>query len=93
MLVFAQIESQLGYDNLDAIAFGPNDLAASLGFPGAPADHPEVVRVHADIEARTRAAGKRISLDYAAQANMSDLLIDATRAFAATHADEPFPPT
>ncbi len=101
MLVFAQIESQLGYDNLDAIlaikgldaiAFGPNDLAASLGFPGAPADHPEVVRVHADIEARTRAAGKRISLDYAAQANMSDLLIDATRAFAATHADEPFPP-
>ena len=48
MIVSAQIESKTAFDNLDAIlavkgltsiAGGPNDFAASLGFPGQ-ADHP-----------------------------------------------------
>ena len=65
-LVYAQVESQLGYANLDeilavkglhAIAFGPYDLGFSLGLPGAGADNPEIGRILADIEARTRAAG------------------------------------
>ena len=65
MIISAQIESKLGWDNLDhilsvpgltAIAGGPNDLASSLGFAGEP-DHPSRVAATADIEARARQAG------------------------------------
>ena len=73
MLLFTHIKSQMGYDNLDAIiaikslnaiAFSPNDTAASLGFPSAPADCPETVRIHANIEASTHASSKRVSLGF-----------------------------
>ena len=59
ILVYAQVESKLGYENLDdilsieglhAIAFGPFDLAFSAGLPGEGASHPEIGRMLTDIE-------------------------------------------
>lgn len=100
MLVMAQVESQRGYENLDdilaveglhALAFGAFDLAFSLGLPGAGAEHPEVARVMADIETRTRAAGKRMASDYASEADLAGLLRAQMRRFAERHGDDPFP--
>jgi len=68
MIVIAQIESKLAIDNLDEIlkihginriAFGPHDLAASLGHPGNP-DHSEVKIAHKEIERKSREAGKKL---------------------------------
>lgn len=64
--VLVQIESQLGLDNLDAIAatdgvdgifVGPGDLSAALGYLGNPS-HPEVQRAIEHIFARAKAHGK-----------------------------------
>lgn len=64
--VLVQIESQLGVDNLDAIAavdgvdgifVGPGDLSAALGYLGQP-NHPEVQKVIRHIFARAKAFGK-----------------------------------
>ena len=71
MLVSAQIESKSGIDNLDDIllvegitsyAYGPNDMAASLGHPGEP-DNPVVQEAHREIERKVRQAGKRLLSD------------------------------
>lgn len=65
MCVIAQIESQDGLDNLEAIAavegidalfVGPSDLGASLGYLGQP-DHPVVRAAVADALTRSVAAG------------------------------------
>lgn len=64
--VLVQIESQLGVDNIDAIAstdgvdgifVGPGDLSAALGYIGEP-NHPEVQKVIQHIFARAKAHGK-----------------------------------
>lgn len=64
--VMAQIESQQGVDNLDAIAavdgidgifVGPSDLSAALGYLGQ-AGHPEVQKVIRHIFERAKAHGK-----------------------------------
>lgn len=64
--VLVQIESQLGVDNIDAIAstdgvdgifVGPGDLSAALGYLGEP-NHPEVQKVIQHIFARAKANGK-----------------------------------
>ena len=56
MLVWAQIESKIAWENLDSIlevkgltgiAGGAHDLAASLGHPGEP-DHKERIKVSED---------------------------------------------
>ncbi|MBI4304753.1 MAG: hypothetical protein HY678_00390 [Chloroflexi bacterium] len=66
IIVLAQIESKKAWDNLDEILAvkgltgvtgGPNDFAASLGYPAEP-DHPARVAATADVERRARAAGK-----------------------------------
>lgn len=94
MLVFAQIETKAGYDHLDeilavpgltGITGGPNDFAASLGFPGQP-DHPERVRLTDDAERRARAAGKAVAGDYSVGLNLHEWVIEAGRAFANEHA-------
>ena len=97
MIVSAQIESKLGYDNLDAIlavpglgviAGGPNDFCASLGHPGEP-NHPERQRLTADIERRARAAGKQASSDITSTLNLQELLLGSAREFARRHANDP----
>ena len=89
MIVSAQIESKKGYDNLDAIlsveglmaiAGGPNDFAASLGHPGEP-DHPERQRLTAEIEERTRRAGKVASGDLTVSLGIQELLLGSARQF------------
>lgn len=100
MLVWAQVESQLGFANLDAIlavegldgiAFGPYDLGYSLGFPGAGAEHPEVARLHDEIERRTRAAGKRLSSDFVLELDQAGALLAAGRRFIQDHRATAFP--
>jgi 4-hydroxy-2-oxoheptanedioate aldolase len=99
VLVFGQIESVKGYQNLDAIlavegltglAGGPYDFAASLGHTGQP-DHPERRRLSADVERRAREAGKCMISDVIALADHVDLLLVASRDFLERHAGEPAP--
>jgi 4-hydroxy-2-oxoheptanedioate aldolase len=65
LCVLVQIETQLGLDNLEAIAtvdgvdgvfIGPGDLSAGLGYLGQPG-HPEVHRVIEDAIRRIKACG------------------------------------
>lgn len=99
MLVYVQIESKRGYENLDdilaveglhAVAFGPFDLAFSLNLPGQGAGHPEVDRIQADIKQRAYAAGKRLSGDYFISMGMVPTVLTAGREFVAQHADDVF---
>ncbi|MCC7371000.1 MAG: hypothetical protein IT306_21480 [Chloroflexi bacterium] len=96
MIVSAQIESKKAYDNLDEIiavkgltyiAGGPNDFAASLGFPGQP-DHPERVRLTAEIDARARKAGKKAGGDMSVTMDLQSLILGAGRDFVAQHKDD-----
>lgn len=99
MFVYAQVESKLGYENLDAIlavdglhaiAFGPFDLGFSLGLPGAGAEHPTIRRILDDITQRTRTAGKRLFSDYFVELGVVPALLAAGREFVAQHQDEAF---
>jgi 2-keto-3-deoxy-L-rhamnonate aldolase RhmA len=94
MIVAGQIESKKGYDNLDAIlavpglgviAGGHNDMAASLGHAGNP-DHPERVRIHAEIDQRARAAGKLLAGDLSVGFGVGDFILDAGHEFLERHA-------
>ncbi len=100
MLVWAQVESQLGFDNLDAIlaveglhgiAFGPYDLGYSLGLPGAGAEHPAVAHLLDEIARRTRAAGKRLYSDYLLELDQAEALLTAGRSFIQQHRETAFP--
>ena len=95
MIVSAQIESKTAYDNLDAIlavkglhaiAGGPNDFAASLGFPGQP-EHPERQRLTADAEARARKAGKYATQDRQVTMSIQELMLHSGRDFVKQHRD------
>ena len=57
------IENILKEKRVHRIAFGPNDLAADLGFPGQP-NHEKVNELHTKIEKMSRKAGKLIVGDY-----------------------------
>src|SRR5207244_12022356 len=96
MIVSAQIESKTAYDNLDAIlavkglhaiAGGPNDFAASLGFPGQP-DHPERHKLTEDAEARARRPGKRPLQDMEVTLSIQGLMLGAGRDFVKRHRDD-----
>ncbi len=98
MLVFGQIESKAGWDNLDdilkvegltGIAAGPNDFAASLGHPGD-VDHPECRAAWQDVVERTRAAGKRLSSDFSVSIGVQDLMFENARAFVNANRDNAF---
>lgn len=96
MIVSAQIESKTAYENLDAIlavkglhaiAGGPNDFAASIGFPGQP-EHPERQRLTADAEARARQAGKYATQDRQVTMSIQELMLASGRDFVKQHRDE-----
>jgi 4-hydroxy-2-oxoheptanedioate aldolase len=95
MIVSAQIESKTAHANLDAIlavkglhavAGGPNDFAASLGFPGQP-DHPERQRLTADAEDRARKAGKYATHDRQVTMSIQELVLGSGRDFVKRHRD------
>jgi 4-hydroxy-2-oxoheptanedioate aldolase len=96
MIVSAQIESKTAYDNLDAIlavkgltsiSGGPNDFAASLGFPGQP-EHPERQRLTHDAEARARKAGKKAAGDLTVTMGIQELMLHTGRDFVKAHRDD-----
>lgn len=99
MLVWAQVESVKGVNNLDdilatdgldAIAFGAFDLGYSMGLPGSGAEHPQVAEVLGEIEQRTRAAGKRMATDYCVEAALEDFVLAGGRSFVRDHKAEAF---
>ena len=55
------LDQILTVEGLDIIAIGPNDLAASLGFPGQ-SGHSDVQKTIDEIVAKTRAAGKAVGV-------------------------------
>jgi 4-hydroxy-2-oxoheptanedioate aldolase len=96
MIIFAQIESRKGYDNLAAIlkvngltgiTGGPHDFAASLGHPGEP-DNPERVALTADAEARARKAGKQVASDLIVTLSVEEMMLGPARDFVAEHAKD-----
>ncbi|MCP8939302.1 HpcH/HpaI aldolase/citrate lyase family protein [Alsobacter sp. SYSU M60028] len=54
-----RLEEIAAVDGVDAVFFGPADLAASMGLLGQP-DHPDVVRTIEDGMRRARAAGVKV---------------------------------
>ena len=89
MEITIQIESVKGYENLKGIlkekrihriAFGPNDLAADLGFPGQPG-HEKVIDLHSKIEKLSRNAGKLIVGDYCKTLRFEDAALDMLKRF------------
>ena len=89
MEITIQIESVKGYENLEEIlkekrihriAFGPNDLAADLGFPGQPG-HEKVIDLHTKIEKLSRNAGKLIVGDYCKTIRFEDAALDVLKRF------------
>lgn len=100
MLVLAQIESKKGHENLagilavpglTGITGGPNDLAASLGYPGEP-DHPECQRLAADAAQQAHAAGKVVQSDLMVSTGLPELLLGAARAFVTAHRQDAYAP-
>lgn len=56
-----RIEEIAAIDGVDALFFGPGDLAATMGFPGE-AGHPEVIRLIEEGLARCRKTGKAVGV-------------------------------
>ncbi len=89
MLVMAQLETATAFANLDeilavegidAFAWGSNDLAQSMGYPGQP-DHPEVKAAEASVEERIHAAGRKMSTDLSSAINLPELILSGARAY------------
>jgi 4-hydroxy-2-oxoheptanedioate aldolase len=100
LLVFAQVESFVGYENLDdilavdgltAITYGHFDLALSLHMPGEGLGNPRIDRIQSDMEVRARAAGKGLMSDYHVMVNLQDLITQGGREFVNANEDEAFP--
>ncbi len=90
MLVWAQVESYRGYENLDAIlavdgltgiTYGHFDFGLSMHLPGEGAGNPEIDKLAADMEVRTRAAGKGMMDDYFVMVYLQDLIMQGGREF------------
>ena len=89
MLVMAQLETATAFSNLDeilavdgidAFAWGSNDLAQSMGYPGQP-DHPEVKAAEASVQDRIHAAGRKMSTDISSAINLPELILSGARAY------------
>ena len=89
MLVNALLENQTSVDNIDAILkvkgihyfwIGSNDFSQDIGYPGQP-EHPTVVKAMADLEARIKRGGGRISREFIKMVWVHDMLLDSGREF------------
>ena len=89
MLVMCQLETATAFANLDAIlevegidafAWGTNDLAQSMGYPGQP-EHPAVQEAQNAIGERIHAAGRKLSTDVTATVALNSLILDGSRQF------------
>ena len=77
---FANLDEILEVDGIDAFAWGSNDLAQSMGYPGQP-DHPEVKAAEASVEDRIHAAGRKMSTDISSAVNLPELVLSGARAY------------
>ncbi len=89
MLVMCQLETATAFSNLDAIlevegidafAWGTNDLAQSMGYPGQP-EHPAVQEAQNAIGDRIHAAGRKLSSDITETVALNSLILDGSRKF------------
>jgi 2-keto-3-deoxy-L-rhamnonate aldolase RhmA len=89
MLVMAQLETVTAFENLDeilevegidAFAYGPNDLAQSMGYPGQP-DHPAAVEARQKVAERIHAAGRKLSSELSTGLGMHQAIIDLALGF------------
>ena len=77
------IDEILQVDGIDLIAFGSNDLAQSMGYPGYP-NHPEVRAAEQSVREATHAAGKLLTEDVESTINMVQWLPDQWAAWLAS---------
>jgi 2-keto-3-deoxy-L-rhamnonate aldolase RhmA len=100
LLLYAQVESVKGYENLDeilavdglhAIGYGAFDLGNTMGLYGEGAGNPEIDRVQADMEKRARAAGKRLASDYFVDLGLIPALLSTGRSFVEKYESTAFP--
>lgn len=96
IIVVAQIESKKAWENLDdilaikgltGVTGGPNDFAASLGYPAEP-DHPARLAATADVELRARAAGKTVGTENIGT-TAQELLVRKAQELIAANRDRP----
>ena len=89
MLVMGQLETTKAFENLDAIlevkgidafAWGPNDLAQSMGLPGQP-QHPDVLAAQRRVADRIHAAGGKLNSDLMVTINLPELIVNGARQF------------
>ena len=89
MLVIAQIESKDASENIDGILSvkglsgitgGPNDFAASLGFPGEP-DNKIRIEHTKKVEEKARKTGKVVYDDICNKLSIMDLMLKNARNF------------
>lgn len=94
MIVSAQLETALAFENLDdilavdgidAFAWGSNDLAQSMDLPGQP-DHPDVKEAEAFVEGRIHASGRKMLWDIQTTINLPSLILDGAEVFAKANA-------
>ena len=93
MLVMCQLETATAFENLDAIlevegidayAWGTNDLAQSMGYPGQP-EHPAVQDAQNAVGDRIHAAGRKLSSDITETVALNSLILDGSRHFLAAN--------
>lgn len=94
ILIIAQIESIEAVNNIEEIvqvpgidlfAWGPNDLAQSMGYPGQP-DHPEVLRAQERALQAIHRAGKKLNSEVMEAVNITALILQSARELASKHA-------
>lgn len=99
MLIFAQVESYTGYENLDdilavegltAITYGHFDLALSMNMPGEGIGNPKIDQIQSDMEIRARAAGKGLMSDWFEMTNLQDIIVQNGRNWVAAHENDEF---
>ena len=87
MLLMVQLETAQAYENLDSIlkvegidfyAYGPNDLAQSMGYPGQP-NHPKALEATRRTTERIHAAGKKVISDVMVSMRAADAIVSTAR--------------
>ena len=89
-LAFENLDDILAVDGIDAFAWGSNDLAQSMGLPGQP-DHPDVKTAERSVEARIHADGRKMLWDMHTAINLPSLILDGADLFAKANADKDAP--
>ena len=90
ILVIAQLETKTSFNNLDqilnvdgidAFAWGSNDLAQSMGFPGEP-DHVEVKDAENRVANKIHSLGKNMLFDFSEMTDLGKIILKGLNDFA-----------